>query len=69
MNPTPLIVLPNEIPSSALPAWEQFSQERQQELIQALAALLLQLPQLQALETQMTVAGAVAQGAGHEHSC
>jgi hypothetical protein len=66
-NPTPLIVLPNGIPNSALPAWDQFSQEHQQELIQVLANLLLHLPQLQALETQMTAAEAAARGAGHEH--
>lgn len=63
MNTTALIVLPNEIPSSALPAWDQFSQERQQELIQALAALLLQLPQIQTLE-----AGLSTPGAGNEQS-
>ena len=35
--------------SGSLPTWEQLPQERQQELIQALAALLIHLPQLQAL--------------------
>jgi hypothetical protein len=66
MNTTPLIVLPNEIPSSALPAWDQFSQERQQELIQALAALLLQLPQIQTLEAGMAAPQTSAPGAGNE---
>jgi len=66
MNSTPLIVLPNEIPSSTLPAWDQFSQERQHELIQALAALLLQLPQLQTLQAGMVAPGAAATGAEHE---
>jgi len=66
-NTTPLIVLPNVIPNSALPAWDQFSQERQQELIQTLAELLLHLPQLQALETGMAAPGTAARGAGHEH--
>lgn len=61
MNTLPLIVPLIEIPLSALPHWEQFSQERQDELVQALAALLLHLPQLKALEEKM-----VAQGAGDE---
>jgi hypothetical protein len=68
MNTTPLIVLPNEIPTSALPVWDQFSQERQQELIQALAALLLQLPQFQALEAGMSTPVAAARGAGNEQA-
>ena len=54
MNTTSLIVPRIEIPISALPNLEQFPQECQQELIQALAALLLHLPQLQALEEEMS---------------
>jgi hypothetical protein len=50
MNSTPLIVPRIEIPASALPNWEQFPPERQNELIQALAALFL--PLLQELEKE-----------------
>jgi hypothetical protein len=53
MNTSPLIVPQIEIPISALPQWDQFSAERQQELIQALAELMRHLPQLQALEEGM----------------
>lgn len=53
MNTLPLIVPLLEIPDSAIPQWDQFPQECQRELIQALAALLLHLPQLQALEEEM----------------
>jgi hypothetical protein len=61
MNTPALIVPQIEIPLSALPPWEQFSVEHQEELVRALAAVLLHLPQLQALEEKM-----VAQGAGDE---
>ena len=50
MNSTPLIVQRIEIPTSALPDWDQFPPERQSELIQALAALFL--PLLQELEKE-----------------
>jgi hypothetical protein len=53
MNASPRIVPQIEISPSALPQWEQFSAECQAELIQALAALLLHLPVLQALEKEM----------------
>jgi hypothetical protein len=61
MNTTSLIVPQIELPTSALPAWEQFPQECQDELVQVLAAMLFTLPQLQALVKGMDV-----QGAGHE---
>jgi hypothetical protein len=57
MKTTPLIVPQMEIPISTIPHWDQFSPEHQHELIQALAELLLHLPQLQALE----------EGMRHEH--
>jgi hypothetical protein len=53
INDFSLIVPQLEILPSALPQWDQFPQECQGELIQALAALLLHLPQLQALEKGM----------------
>jgi hypothetical protein len=49
MNPSPWIV-----PQAEIPAWDQFPPECRDELVQALAALLLQLPQLQALEQEMS---------------
>jgi len=61
MNEMSTILPQIESPANGLPEWEQFPQECQSELIQALAALLLHLPQLQALEQ-----GMVAQGASHE---
>ena len=65
---TSCIILPQiEIPDSALPQWDQFPSECQSELIQALAALLLHLLQLQALEKEMAAPGAVARGGGDEH--
>jgi hypothetical protein len=62
MNASAMIVHPNspELNSPA-PPWEQFPTECRDELIQALAALLLDLPPLQALQEEM-----VAQGAGDE---
>ena len=54
MNPSALIVPRIEIPAQAVPQWEQLPRECQQELIQALAALLLRLPQVQALEERMS---------------
>jgi hypothetical protein len=54
MNNSPLILPQIEIPPSAVPQWEQFPQERQDELIQALAALLLHLSQLQAPEKELS---------------
>jgi hypothetical protein len=62
MNASAMIVQPNspELNSPA-PPWEQFPAECQIELIQALATLLLELPQLQALQE-----GMLAQGAGDE---
>jgi hypothetical protein len=62
MNASALIVHPNspELNSPA-PPWEQFPAECRDELIQALAALLLHLPQLQALQMEM-----VAQGVNDE---
>jgi hypothetical protein len=63
----PATILPQiEIPASALPEWEQFPAECQNELIQVLAELLLHLPQLQALEEEMAAPRAVAQGACDE---
>lgn len=50
MNTIPIILPLIEIPSSALPDWDQLPMECRTELIQTLAALLLHLPQLQALE-------------------
>jgi hypothetical protein len=43
-----LPIHPNLVAGS-LPTWDQVPAERQQELVQALAALLMALPQLQAL--------------------
>jgi hypothetical protein len=54
MKATPWIVPRIEIPGSALPQWDQLPLEHQRELIQALAALLLRLPQLQALEKELS---------------
>lgn len=53
MNPSALIVPRIEIPAQAVPPWEQLPRECQNELIQALAALLLRLPQVQRLEEKM----------------
>jgi hypothetical protein len=53
MNPTAPIVPRIEIPAQAVPHWEQLPRECQNELIQALAALLLRLPQVQRLEEKM----------------
>lgn len=53
MKTTSVIVPQIEIPQEDLPQWEQFSLERQQELIQTLAGLLLHQPPLQALTEQM----------------
>ncbi len=59
MSVSPLIVHPNPPEqNSPAPPWEQFPAECQVELIQALAALLLHLPQLQALQEEMVVPGA-----------
>ena len=54
MNPSILIVPRIEIPAQAVPQWEQLPQECQQELIQTFAAILLHLPQVQALEEKMS---------------
>jgi hypothetical protein len=58
MNNRPIILPQIEIPISALPDWEQFPLECRSELIQALAVLLLHLPQLQTLEEEMGPPGA-----------
>jgi len=55
MNDPHLIVPISPIPvstylvSGELPTWEQIPQERQKELVMALANLLIQLPELQLL--------------------
>jgi hypothetical protein len=55
MNDLHLIVPISPIPertflvSGGLPTWEQIPQERQKELVMALANLLIQLPELQLL--------------------
>ena len=55
MNDLHLIVPISQIPvcpllvSGDLPTWEQIPQERQKELVLALANLLIQLPELQQL--------------------
>jgi len=54
MKTTSVIVPQIEIPQEGLPQWEQFSLERQEELIQALAGLLLQQPPLQALTERVS---------------
>jgi hypothetical protein len=54
---TPASILP-QFQLTPFPAWEQFSQEQKNELTQALAALLLHLPQLQALLEGMLAPGA-----------
>lgn len=54
MKTTSVIVPQIEIPQEGLPQWAQFSLERQEELIQALAGLLLQQPPLQAMTEQMS---------------
>jgi len=51
-----------EIPISALPDWDQFPPVCRNELIQALAELLLSLPQLQMIEPMQT-----APRVNHEH--
>jgi hypothetical protein len=66
MHNCPIILPQIEIPTSALPDWEQFPLECRSELIQALAALLLHLPQLQALEKELAAPRAVAQGGEDE---
>jgi hypothetical protein len=48
-NPISPLPTHSYLVSGSLPTWEQLPQERQQELIQALAALLIHLPQLQTL--------------------
>lgn len=53
MNPSVPIVPRIEIPAQAIPTWEQWPREFQKELTQALAALLLRLPEIQRLEEQM----------------
>ena len=58
MNTTPMIVPQIEITEINLPKLDQFSPECQAELIQALAALLLNLPQLQDLQARMGIPGA-----------
>jgi hypothetical protein len=59
MNATPLIVHPISFDlNSPAPSWDQFPAECQVELIQALAALLLRLPQLQVLQQEMMTQGA-----------
>jgi hypothetical protein len=47
--PEPNLSVRAYVTAGSLPAWEQVSAQRQQELIQALAALLLHLPELQPL--------------------
>jgi hypothetical protein len=54
MNPSTLIVPRIEIPAQAVPQWEQLPQECRQELIQSFVAILLHLPQVQALEERMS---------------
>ena len=54
MTPSILIVPRIETPAQAVPEWEQLPQECQQELIQAFVAILLHLPQVQALEEEMS---------------
>lgn len=54
MNPSILIVPRIEIPAQAIPQWEQLPQECQKELIQALLAVLLHLPQVRDLEERMS---------------
>jgi hypothetical protein len=55
MNDSNLILPHSIIPvstflvSGSLPTWEQLPREHQHELVQALATLLMQLPQLQIL--------------------
>jgi hypothetical protein len=59
MNAFAMIVHPNSLElNSPAPPWEQFPAECQVELIQALAALLLNLPQLQILQDEMLAQGA-----------
>ncbi len=53
MNPSTLIVLRIEIPAQAVPQWEQLPQECRKELIDVLVAILIHLPQVQALEERM----------------
>jgi hypothetical protein len=47
--PEPNLSVCAYVTAGSLPAWEQVSPQRQQELVQALAALLLHLPELQPL--------------------
>lgn len=54
MTPTTLIVPLIETPVPVVPQWEQLPQECQKELIQAFTAILLHLPQVQALEEKMS---------------
>lgn len=59
MNISPLIVHPISFDlNNPAPSWDQFPAECQGELIQALAALLLHLPQLQVLQQEMKTRGA-----------
>jgi hypothetical protein len=58
MNTTPLIVPQIEISAITLPSLEQFPPECQIELIQALAALLLDLPLLQDVQARISTQGA-----------
>jgi hypothetical protein len=54
MTPSILIVPRIEIPTQAVPEWEQLPQECQQELIQSFVAILLHLPQVRDLEERMS---------------
>jgi hypothetical protein len=49
MTTAPLIVATLPLPASILPHWDQLPPQHQQELIAALALLLLRLPEVQAL--------------------
>jgi hypothetical protein len=67
MNTHSNIVSQIQIPASALPVWEQLPLECRSDLVQALAALLLHLPQLQAIEQRMTASATPVPGTNHEH--
>lgn len=66
MKTSKMIVPQIKKPAMVLPGLEQFPRECQAELIQALAALLLRLPQLQAIEQMMTAGMATDRGARRE---